>query len=528
MAELQTFPTKPRLKPTSKKSNNSPESKFWKSFKTHEISGLVSSITSIDFSPQSPHHFAATYGASLSFFNPHHSFSPSEPINTIRSFKDTSYSASYRSDSKLIAAGCQSGVIHVFEAKTRNALRQLKGHSRPVRLVQYPRVDRLHLFSGGDDSVVKYWDVATETSLCNFLGHKDYVRSGSASPVDDKLFVTGSYDHTVRVWDVRGSKLGSSAMVVNHGKPVEDVTFLPSGGLIATAGGNVVKIWDVIGGGKCVYSMESHNKTVTSICVGKVGKDSGEESDQYRLLTVGLDGYLKVLDYSKLKITFSMRFPAPLVSVGFSPDGSTRVIGTSNGIIYMAKRKKEKVEERSVGDFVGFQYREEPRKRVLKPSFFRYFHRGQSEKPKGGEYLVLRPKKVKLAEHDKLLKKFRHKDAFVAVLQKKNPENVVAVMEELVARKKLFRCVTNLDVQELELLLVFLQKYTTLPRYAGLLIPFANKVIQMRAEDIRGCDGLKAQLRNLKRTIQEELRIQQSLLEIQGIISPLMRIAGKR
>ncbi|XP_057537809.1 protein SLOW WALKER 1 [Amaranthus tricolor] len=530
MADLQTFPTKPRLKPTSKQPNRSPESKYWKSFKTHQISGLVSSITSINFSPLSPHHFAATYGASLSFFNPHHPFTPTEPLSTIHSFKDTSFSASFRSDGKLLAAGCQSGTIHVFEAKTRNNLRQLKGHTRPVRLVQYPRNDLLHLFSASDDSIVKYWDVATETSLNNLMGHKDYVRSGSPSPVDDNLFVTGSYDHTVRVWDIRGFASGSnsSAMVINHGKPVEDVQYLPSGGLIATAGGNVVKIWDVIGGGRCLYTLETHNKTVTSICVGKMGKDSGDESDQYRLLSVSLDGYFKVFDYSKLKVTFSMRFPAPLLSVGFSPDCSTRVIGTSNGIIYMGKRK-EKIDEKPSIDqgFLGFQYRDEP-KRVLKPSSFRYFHRGQSEKPKGGEYLILKPKKVKLAEHDKLLKKFRHKDAFVAVLQRKNPENVVAVMEELIARKKLFKCVSNLDVGELEMLLGFLQKYTTLPRYAGLLMPFASKVIQMQAEELRSNDKLKSQIRNLKRSIQEELRIQQSLLEIQGIISPLMRIAGRR
>ncbi|KAL6986935.1 hypothetical protein U1Q18_012697 [Sarracenia purpurea var. burkii] len=47
--------------------------------------------------------------------------------------------------------------------------------------------------------------------------------------------------------------------------------------------------------------------------------------------------------------------------------------------------------------------------------------------------------KVKLAEHDKLLKKFDHKEALVSALKGKNPENVVAVMEELVARKKLLR-----------------------------------------------------------------------------------------
>ncbi|GAB4852210.1 hypothetical protein Ancab_016402 [Ancistrocladus abbreviatus] len=524
-----TFPTKPRLKPTSKKRHSSPESKYWKSFKTYQISGLFSSITSIDFSPQSPHLFAVTHSASLSLYNPHHPESPTQPISTISAFTDVAYSASFRSDGKLIAAGGESGVIQVFETKSRNPLRQLRGHSRPVRFVKCPRVDRLHLFSGGDDSVVKYWDVAAETQLNDFLGHKDYVRSGCCSPIDDNVFVTGSYDHTVRVWDVRSSNSsGSSAMMVNHGKPVEDVVFLPSGGLIATAGGNVVKIWDVIGGGKCVYSMESHNKTVTSICAGKVGRESGEESDQYRLLSVSLDGYLKVFDYSKIKITFSMRFLQPLLSVGFSPDCSTRVIGTSNGIIYVGKRKKGNKEESAAGGLVGFQHPEEPRKRVLRPTNFRYFHRGQSEKPVEGDFVVLRPNRVKLAEHDKLLKKFRHKDAFVCALRRKNPENVVAVMEELVARKKLMKCVINLEMEELELLMLFLQKYSTQPRYTGLLMRFASKVLQMRAEDIRASNSMMGHVRNLKRSIEEEIQIQQSLSEIQGIISPLMRIAGRR
>lgn len=526
----ETFPTKPRLRPVSRKPNSSPESKYWKSFKTQQITGLYSSINSVDFSPEHPHLFAATHSATLSIYNPHHLDSPTEPISKITAFPDVAYSPSFRSDGKLIAAGGESGVVQVFETKSRNPLRKLRGHTRPVRLVKYPRVDRLHLFSGGDDSVVKYWDVAAETCLNDFLGHKDYVRSGSPSPIDDNMFVTGSYDHKVRVWDVRVSNSGSSSsLVMNHGKPVEDVVFLPSGGLIATAGGNVVKIWDIIGGGKCVCTMESHNKTVTSLCVGKVGSNSGEESDQYRLLSVSLDGYMKVFDYSKQKITFSMRFLQPLLSVGMSPDCSTRVIGTSNGIIYMGKRKKDKTEETpAVGDFVASRLRDEPRKQVLNPTYFRYFHRGQNEKPREGDFLVLKPKKVKLAEHDKLLKKFRHKDAFVSSLQKKNPENVIAVMEELVARKKLMKSVANLDKDELELLLMFLQKYSTFPRYSNLLMGFSAKVLQLRAEDIRGSETLMTHLKNLKRSIEEEIRIQKSLLEIQGIISPMMRMVGRR
>ncbi|KAL6972674.1 hypothetical protein U1Q18_026849 [Sarracenia purpurea var. burkii] len=516
------FSVKPKLKPISKKSTT-PESKYWKSFKPQPIQTLISSITSLCFSPTSPHDFAATHSATVTIF----SSQSLEPKSTISAFSDTATSASFRSDGRLIAAGSHSGIVQVFDVKTRTSLRHLRGHSRPVHLVRYPRIDKLHLFSGGDDAVVKFWDVASETQILGLIGHKDYVRCGDSSPSSDDMFATGSYDHTIRLWDVRVSS-GSSVMEVNHGKPVEDVIFLPSGGLIATAGGNSVKIWDVIGGGKLLYSMESHNKTVASICVGKIGKQTGEEAQQDRILSVSLDGYMKVFDYSKLKITHSMRFPSPLLSIGISPDCSTRVIGTSNGIIYAGKRKTNQNLGSEIGNFVGLEPIKEAPKRVLRPSYFRYFHRGQNEKPSDGDFLIMR-KKVKLAEHDKLLKKFNHKEALVSALKRKNPENIMAVMEELVARKKLLRSVSNLETdEELGLLLGFLQRYSTMPRYAGLLMKLAKKVVEMRAEDVVTSDVLKGHIRNIQRSVEEEIRIQQSLQEIQGIISPLLKIAGRR
>ncbi|KAK2966294.1 hypothetical protein RJ640_018105 [Escallonia rubra] len=510
----KSFPVKPKLKPTSRKSTTTPESKYWRSFKSPDPQNpkkLISSITSLSFSPAAPHDFAATHSATVSIF----SAATLEHKSTLSAFTDTATSASYRSDGRLLAAGSYSGKIQVF--KTRSILRHLRSHTRPVHFVKYPLADKLHLYSGGDDSIVKYWDVVTETVVSDLIGHKDYVRCGDGCPASDDMFVTGSYDHGIRVWDVRVSR-ASSVMEVNHGKPVEDVIYLPSGGLIATAGGNTVKIWDVIGGGRLVYSMESHNKTVTSICVGKVGREGGEEN---RILSVSLDGYMKVFDYSRFKITHSMRFPTALLSIAFSPDSSTRVIGSSNGVLYAGKR--------SVKENVGSEVAEETKKRALRPSYFRYFHRSQNEKPSEGDYLIMRKKKVKLTEHDKLLKKFRHKEALVSALRGKNPGSVVAVMEELVARKKLLKCVQNLETEEeLGLLLGFLQRYMTVPRYAGLLIGFSKKVVEMRAEDVSASEALRVHIRNLKRAVEEEVRIQQSLQEIQGIISPLLRIAGRR
>ncbi|KAF7818258.1 protein SLOW WALKER 1 [Senna tora] len=520
------FPVKPKLKSKPRTPKQTPESKYWSSFKTQQIPNLIS-VPSLTFSPSSPHSFAAAHSASLSIFS-------SETLSvssTISSFSDVVSCASFRSDGRLIAASDLSGLVQVFDLKTRTPLRRLRSHTRPVRFVQYPLFDRLHLISGGDDALVKYWDVAGETPLLELRGHKDYVRCGDSSPVNMDMFVTGSYDHTVKLWDVRVTDSRSVAEV-NHGKPVEDVIFLPSGGLIATAGGNSVKLWDLLGGGKLLFSMESHNKTVTSICMGRIGGDTGEESNQFRILSVGLDGYMKVFDYSTMRVTHSTRYPAPLLSVGYSPDCSTQVIGTSNGIIYAGKRKtkeKEKEKEESESSmFWRIAPVEKPKRQVLRPSNFRYFQRGQGEKPSMGDYLIMRPKKVKLAEHDKLLKKFRHREALVSVLGSKKPENVLAVMEELVARKKLLKCIANIDMGELKLLLMFLHKYSTVPRYSSLLMKLTQKVLEIRADDIRASDSLKSHIRNLKRSVEEEIRVQQSLQEIQGIITPLLKIAGRR
>jgi EamA domain-containing membrane protein RarD len=49
----------------------------------------------------------------------------------------------------------------------------------------------------------------------------------------------------------------------------------------------------------------------------------------------------------------------------------------------------------------------------------------------------------------KLLRKFMHKDALVSALIENSTRRIVAVMEELVIRRKLVRCIRNLEKDEL-------------------------------------------------------------------------------
>lgn len=517
------FPVKPKSTPKPLSKPETPDSRYWSSFKPHSVPNLVSSVSAVAFSPIHPHSFAVAHSTTVSLFS-------SNTLTASRrfSFKDVVSSVSFRSDGALLAASDLSGTVQVFDVKERMALRSLRSHKAAARFVKYPVHDKLHLVSGGDDGVVKYWDVAGGTVVSDLIGHKDYVRCGDCSPVNDSMFATGAYDHTIKVWDAR---VGNSKWIaeINHGAPVEDIVYLPSGGMIATAGLNSVKVWDLIGGGRMVCSMESHNKTVTCLSVGRMGLE-GEN----RLVSVALDGYMKVFDYGRGKVTYSMRFPAPLMSVGLSPDSSVRVVGGSNGMVFAGKKKnkaRDEEEEKKASVVTSFwsvkSEVDESRRRALRPSYFRYFQRGQSEKPSKDDYLVKESKGVKLTRHDKLLKKFRHKEALVSVLEEKKPADVVAVMEELVARRKIVKCVSNLEEGELGLLLSFLQRYCTVERYSKLLMALTKKVLETRGEDINGKEEFKGILRNLKREVNQEIKIQQSLLEIQGVIAPLMRIAGR-
>jgi len=92
-------------------------------------------------------------------------------------------------------------------------------------------------------------------------------------------------------------------VVIQHGKPLEDVLFFPSGGLLASAGGTEVKIWDIVGGGRQVQTLGSHQKTVTSLTVTAPREsDSALEKDGRRLLTSSLDGHVRVFDLSQFKV----------------------------------------------------------------------------------------------------------------------------------------------------------------------------------------------------------------------------------
>ena len=100
-------------------------------------------------------------------------------------------------------------------------------------------------------------------SICTRLFPQDYLRAVASHPTSD-LVLTGSYDHTVRLWDRRNPD-SAHPLVLDHGAPVESLLVFPSGSSCISAGGNYIKVWDLLSGGKLIAGFSNHQKTITSL-----------------------------------------------------------------------------------------------------------------------------------------------------------------------------------------------------------------------------------------------------------------------
>ena len=93
------------------------------------------------------------------------------------------------------------------------------------------------------------------------------------------------------------------------GAPVEDILAFPSGGVVVSVGGPILRVWDLATAGRCLRALSNHQKTVT--CATFDGAKG-------RILTGGLDMMVKVYDVEDWNVVHTMRYPAPILSLAVS------------------------------------------------------------------------------------------------------------------------------------------------------------------------------------------------------------------
>ncbi|KAI8052352.1 WD40-repeat-containing domain protein [Syncephalis plumigaleata] len=430
------------------------DGKYWKKLQSPALIKEYGTINAISFSPTAPHDFAVAASARIQLYHGR----TRTVQRTVSRFKEPVHSVDFRNDGKLFVAGDGEGLVQIFDASSRAILRTLRGHTRPVHVTRFAS-NNTQILSCSDDRSVRLWDVPSEQVVVQFDEHQDYVRAGRFSSDSPSLFITASYDHTVRLWDARTQQC---AMTMQHGQPVEDVIAFPGGGLIVSAGGPTLKVWDLLAGGRLVQAIGNHQKTVTSLAFALNGT---------RLVTGSLDQHVKIYDPLNWQVVHTFSQPAPILSLGISPDDSVLAMGLSNGMLSLRHRRQTESEH---------VYQMGRVDAMLRSTYDYRAHGGNAHEGTQEDFVVEARRIKRLAPYDKFLKAFQYGNALDAVLTG-NYEAVIVVslLQELIHRGGLRIALSRRDDVALKPLLRFLCKHIRQPRYSTTLLHVTETILNI-------------------------------------------------
>lgn len=470
--------------------------------------------------------FAVTTGTRVQIY----SMRTSRVVKTITRFKDVARSAHFRSDARLLVAGEDTGNVQIFDTNSRTILRSFAGHQLPVHVSKFS-LDPTQVLTASDDRTVRLWDVPGQSEMRSFNGHLDYVRAATVSPDNSNLVLSGSYDSTVRLWDLRMAERGGEAMQMEHGAPVEDVLIYPTGGggIAVSAGGPVVRVWDLLSGGRSTHAVSNHQKTVTSLALSVdsgAGFTSTQGSGGMRLMSAGLDHLVKVYDPAHdYRVTHTMRYPAPVLSLAVAPDESHIATGMADGTLCIRKRELKASELQS----------RERRRDAFRTGAYGHFvdtttGPTRASAPTGADELTAESRRrQRLKRYDQLLKAFRYRDALDASLQHGVPASVTfALLMELVRRSPsgqadgLRRAISGRDDVTLEPLLRFLLRHATNPQYTSLVCDTLNMVIDTYASVLGQSPIIDDLFGRIWAKLAEEMRLQNQLEQVNGALEMIL------
>jgi U3 small nucleolar RNA-associated protein 15 len=507
-----------------------PESAYWQTFKSPIFIKEFSPINSINYVPTNAHASSSTstidrqkFAVSSATRVQVYDMKSTKVTKTFSRFKDVTRGGTFRADGKLLVAGDDSGLVQVFDASSRSVLRTLRGHGLPVHVSRFSS-QPTHILTASDDRTVRLWDMPEEKQLRSFTLHTDYVRSAVCSPDNPSLFLSGSYDGKVRLWDARMEENDGCAMTMKHGAPVEDVLIYPTGagGVALSAGGPVLRVWDLMMGGQCRKAISNHSKTITSLSITmNSGADSTAESGLggIRVLSAGLDQLVKVYNPEKdYKVVHTMRYSAPILCLAISPDESQIAAGMADGTLCIRKRilRASEMQQRQVNE------------QTMQNADF--FIQDASLEQRRDEIKIQANKSRRLQPYDRLLKSFRYRDALDEVLQKNvRAEVTFALLDELRSRSTidghldgLKRAISGRDDITLEPFLKFLLRHAANPRWAKITCDCLDVVVDVYAAVLGQSPLIDELFGKIWTKVTEEVKVQRQLIQVRGALDMIL------
>ncbi|KAK9235441.1 WD40-repeat-containing domain protein [Lipomyces kononenkoae] len=482
-------------------SQTTPEQRFWRAYKTPLLVKEHGAITHINFCPSGTHDFAVTSGARVQIF----SARTRQVIRTIARFKDTAYSGEFRPDGKLLVAGDATGLIQVFDTKSRSILLTLNPTNQATHVTAFHPKTLTTMLSGSDDQSLRLWDITSSEPTSVFRSHTDYIRAASFLSAASDNVVTGCYDGIIRVFDPRTPD--QPTLSLSHGAPVE-ATLPLTGTTVLSAGGPSVKVWDLVAG-KLVKDLGNFQKTVTSL---HIGGTSGSSSGANAVLAGGLDGHVKVFDTKTWEVNFGWKFGDAVLATATSPDQKHFVTGLTSGVLSIRTRKteprvKQGVKQTKSGNFArmirGADYKGENEHQILIDNDRRS-----------------RRKKIRLFERH--LNAFRWREALDAAFAPgMAPELVITVLDELKRRGKVRISLAGRDEGQLEPLVKWAVRNIDDFRNVEVVADWIACVADMYAAVIEKSPVLEALVSELRQKLIRQIEIARDARRLEGMLEML-------
>lgn len=495
-----------------------PEQRFWRQYSSTQLVKEHKAVTHISFNPVYPHDFAVTSSTRVQLF----SSRTRQVIKTFSQFKDVVYSASFRSDGKLLVAGDATGLVSVYDSyNSRNLLVSIKASSHPAHVTKFHPIDNKTLFTATDDRIVRMWDIShSYQPTLEFGVVSDYVRSINFIPGAPHLVVTGSYDGMVRIYDSR-IQASEPVDVLDHGMPVESGLAISTTQLV-TCGGNGFKVWD-LSNSRILCERGNFARTVT--CLDYIDMPSNVPMSSC-LLASSLDGHVKVFDpLDNFSVKFGWKFSSAVLSCALSPgdaQGNKHLVaGLSSGLLVIRTNKKTKKSPTSdTDDGLGLPVMGKPQK----SGNFERMMRGSEYK--GDEEHIIHFDKSKqqprLRLFEKNLNEFKWGKALdTAFIPGMAKELTLTVLQELRKRGKIRVALYDRDETSLEPLLNWCLKGIEDVRSAPVVADWIAVVLELYGNSLRKSLVLEEMIVSLRNRVRQEIQKAKEAQKIEGMLQLL-------